>query len=83
MSNLTLDPSADCCTYYLTIPYFGVDSRRFVNCLSKILKSKFNVIVFRVYKAFKIKKYFQLKFKTPLGLCSNAFMNLHVCVTGT
>ena len=36
--NITVDRSSDCRTYYLTIPYFGVDSRRFLNCLSKILK---------------------------------------------
>ena len=71
VSNITIDHSTDCRIYYLTIPYFGIDSRRFLNRLSKILKSKFNVKVCSVYKTFKIGNYFQLKSTTPLGLCSN------------
>ena len=68
--NITIDCSTDCCPY-LTIPYFGIDSRCFLNQLSKILKSKFNMKVCPVYKTFKIGNYFQLKCRTPLGLCSN------------
>ena len=71
MSNITVDRSTDFRTYYLTIPYFGIDSRRFLNRLSKILKSKFNLKVCPVYKTFKIGNYFQLKSTTLLGLCSN------------
>ena len=71
VSNITVDRSTDCRTYYLTIPYFSIDSRRFLNRLSKIFKSKFNVKVCPVYKTFKIGNYFQLKSTTPLGLCSN------------
>ena len=49
VSNVTVDRSTDCRTYstdcrtYFTIPYFGIDSRRFLNRLSKIVKSKFDV----------------------------------------
>ena len=71
VSNITVDRSTDYNTYYLIIPYFGIDSRRFLNCLSTILKSKFNVKLCPVYKTFKIGNYIQLKSKTPLGLCSN------------
>ena len=60
VSNITVDRSTDCRTYYITIPYFGIDSRRFLNRLSKIFKSKFNVKVCPVYKTFKIGNYFQL-----------------------
>ena len=38
VSNITVDRFTDCRTYYLTIPYFVIDSRRFLNRLSKILK---------------------------------------------
>ena len=79
--NITVDRFIDCCTHYLTIPYFSVDSRRFLNHLSKILKSKFNVKVCPVYKTFISGNYFQLKPKTPLGLAQMPFMNLQVCVT--
>ena len=48
-----------------------MDSRCFINRLTKTFK-KFNVKVCPVYKTFKIENYFQLKSKTPLGLCSNA-----------
>ena len=71
VSNITVDRSPDCRTYYFIILYFGIDLKRFLNCLSKILKSKFNVKVSPVYKTFKIGNYFQLKSRTPLGLCSN------------
>ena len=58
VSNITIDHSTDYHTYYLTIPYFGIDSRHFLNCLSKILKLKFNMKVCPVYKTFKIGNYF-------------------------
>ena len=35
VSNITVDRSTDCCTYYLTIPYFGIDSKRFFESLIK------------------------------------------------
>ena len=76
VSDITVDRSTDCRTYYLTIPYFGIDSRCFLNRLSKIFKSKFNVKVCPVYKTFKIGNYFQLK-------STMSFMNLHVRVTRT
>ena len=71
VSNIIVDRSTECCTYYLRVPCFSVDLRYFFNGLSKILKLKFKVKVCPVYKTFKIGNYFQLKFKTPLGLCSN------------
>ena len=57
--------------YYITIPYLESESRRFINKLAKIIKNKINVNIVPVYKSFKIGRYFQLKFDTPLALCSN------------
>ena len=57
--------------YPIVIPYFGKDSRRFVNKFSKIIRNQLNVKIIPIYKSFKVKSYFQLKSKTPVALCSN------------
>ena len=58
VSNITVDCSTDCRTYYFTIPYFGIDSRRFLNRLSKNLKSKFNVKIVLIIKHLKLETTF-------------------------
>ena len=55
----------------LVIPYFGKDSRRFVNNFAKIIKNQSDVKIIPIYKSFKVKSYFKLKFRTPVALCSN------------
>ena len=57
--------------YPMVIPYFGKDSRRFVDKFSKIIGNQLNVKFIPIYKSFKVKSYFQLKSKTPVALCSN------------
>ena len=55
----------------LVIPYFGKDSRRFVNKFAKIIKNLSYFKIIPIYKSFKVKCYFQLKFRTTVALCSN------------
>ena len=56
---------------YLNVPYIGKESRRFVGRLAKLFHIKFDVKVSDIYKTFKTGTYFQLKWHTPLLLCSN------------
>ena len=44
--------------YQIVIPYFGKDSRRFVNKFSKIIRNQQNVKIIPIYKSFKVKSYF-------------------------
>ena len=71
VSNITLDRSTDAVLIILQFRTLVLTRDVFLNRLSKIFKSKFNVKVCPVYKTFKIGNYFQLKSTTPLGLCSN------------
>ena len=41
------------------------------NHLSALIKNKYNLKISPVHKTFKVANYFQLKYKTPVALCSN------------
>ena len=64
-----------CCdhVYNLNIPYFGHDSKWFINKLQNIIKSKLQqtLKINPVYKTFKESHYFQLKGCVLPALCSN------------
>ena len=49
----------------------GKESQHFANRLSALIKNKYNLKISPIYKTFKVANYFQLKFKTPIALCSN------------
>ena len=49
----------------------GKESHHFANRLSALIKNKYNLKISPIYKTFKVINYFQLKFKTPVALCSN------------
>ena len=78
-------------SYYITIPYLESESRRFTSNLAKIIKNKIDANIVPIYKSFKIGRYFQLKFNSPLALCSNVVYkftcscdkNLTYCGTAT
>ena len=75
-SNSQMDPDSSVCNnsvYYIAVPYFGRDSRRFVNLLQKIINSKLNLSIKlnAIHKTFKISNYFQLKSRVSFDLCSN------------
>ena len=57
--------------YFITIPYLGKDSRRFVNEFSKIIRENVDVKIIPIYQSFKVSSYFLLKSRTPFSLCSN------------
>ena len=69
--------------YPLVIPYFGKDSRRFVNRFSEIIRNELVVKMIPIYKSFKVKAYFQLKSPTPVALCSMFFITSHARVIRT
>ena len=53
------------------IPYLDKESHHFANCLSSLIKNKYNLKISPIYKTFKVVNYFQLKSKTPMALCLN------------
>ena len=53
------------------ILYLGKESNHFANRLSALIKNKYNLKIYPIYKTFKVVNYFQLKSKTPVALCSN------------
>jgi len=72
LSNLSKcdEPEPDL-RYFVSVPFIGKDSRRFVNRLAKLLDSKFNAKVIGIFKTVKVGSYFQLKSNTPFSLCKN------------
>ena len=56
---------------YFCTSYLGTESHHFANRLSALIKNKYNLKISPIYKTFKVVNYFQLKFKTPVALCSN------------
>ena len=57
--------------YYISLPYFEYESQHFLKSLNKIIARKINITITPLYKSFKIGRYFPLKSRTPLPLCSN------------
>ena len=59
--------------YNLNVPYFGHDSRRFINKLQSIINFmlKLTLKINPVYKTFKVLQYFQFKTRVLLALSSN------------
>ena len=49
----------------------GKESYHFANCLSALIKNKYNLKISPINKTFKVVNYFQLKSKTHVALCSN------------
>jgi len=49
-------PNDDIHAYYLTLPYFGNESRYFSRYLLKIIRSRLNVKVIPIFKSYKIGK---------------------------
>ena len=49
----------------------GKELHHCANRLSGLIKNKYNLKIFPIYKTFKVVKYFQLKSKTSVDLCSN------------
>ena len=75
-SNQQVDPETSVFNdhiYCIALPYFGKESRRFINNLQKIINSKLNLSIKlnALYKTFKVSNYFQLKSPVPSALCSN------------
>ena len=59
--------------YNLNIPYFGYESRQFINKIYNIINSKLQLTlkINPAYKTFKVSKYFQLKTQVLPALYSN------------
>ena len=67
-------------SYYVIIPYFRKESRKFAQCIMKLIKIKFGRKIILIYKTFKINRYFQLKSKLCCLCAQMSYTNLFACV---